>query len=172
MNVSKLQRGYAALRLGRFSQPGMNYFLTLCLQRPQIGLTEEPLLEAVFTEVRRLEDSADWTVRTAVVMPDHVHLLAVLGRETSLSGTLRFFKGRLAIAFRDYGLSWQPSFYDHRLRLAEEVLPTFRYIFLNPYLAGLIHVDEKWPGYFCAEQDWEWFKDLTSEAKPFPEWLL
>jgi hypothetical protein len=43
---------------------------------------------------------------------------------------------------------------------------------LNPYHEGLIGAGEKWPGYFCSKQDWEWFKDLTSEETPFPEWLL
>jgi putative transposase len=171
-SASKIQRGYPALRLGRFSQPGANYFLTLCLQRPKIGLTREPVLGEIFSEIRHLEDNGLWAARTAVVMPDHIHLLATLGREKDLSETLRFFKGRLAVAFRNYGLRWQPSFYDHRLRSTTEVLPTFLYIFLNPYRAGLIHVDEKWPGYFCAKDDWEWFKDVTSDERPFPEWLL
>jgi len=32
--MSGLDHGYAALRRGRLSVPGVNYFLTLCAQRP------------------------------------------------------------------------------------------------------------------------------------------
>jgi putative transposase len=172
MNDSRIRRGYGALRIGRFSISDATYFLTICLQRPQTGLSNEALLAKILAEIHRLGESAHWTMRTGVVMPDHMHLLPVLGRQEDLSQTIRLFKGRLAIALRGFGLSWQPSFYDHRLRSTQEVLPTFRYIFLNPYHEGLIGAGEKWPGHFCAKQDWEWFKDLTSEEMPFPEWLL
>ena len=26
-------------------------------------------------------------------------------------------------------------------------------------------------GYYCAEEDWEWFQSLTDSGTPFPEWL-
>jgi REP element-mobilizing transposase RayT len=171
VNASKTLRGYGALRFGRTSEHGSDYFLTLCLQRPQTGLTSDHLLGKIFAEINRLEDSAYWAMRTAVVMPDHVHLLTTLGKETGLSATLRLFKGRLTAAFRGYGLRWQPSFYDHHLRSTDEILPTFQYIFLNPYKAGLIGADKKWPGHFCGKDDWIWFKSLTADAQPFPEWL-
>jgi hypothetical protein len=74
-------------------------------------------------------------------------------------------------ALRRSGLKWQDGFYEHRLREAEDVLPVFLYIYLNPYRAGLIPTDQTWPGYYCAPDDWKWFGHQTANAMPQPEWL-
>jgi hypothetical protein len=47
----------------------------------------------------------------------------------------------------------------------------FRYVFLNPYRAGLLGPADKWHGYYCDAEDWAWFAPLTSRECPFPEWL-
>lgn len=104
-------------------------------------------------------------------MPDHLHLLATLGHKTSLSDAVRKFKGPLSTELRAHHAKWQPSFYDHRLRDNEDVLPVFLYIYLNPYRAGLCASGEKWPGYICNPEDWAWFGDLTNRSCPEPEWL-
>jgi REP element-mobilizing transposase RayT len=104
-------------------------------------------------------------------MPDHLHLLVTLGGGAELSAAVRLFKGRLAPLLRDHTTRWQPSFYDHRLRADDDRLPVFLYIFLNPYRAELLPADKIWPGYFCADSDWEWFGPLTQESCPEPPWL-
>ena len=104
-------------------------------------------------------------------MPDHVHLLVTLGIQSSLADALRQLKGPLTPVLRRHDLSWQEDFYDHRLRSTDELLPTFLYIFLNPYRAGLITPEQTWPWYTCAPEDWEWFGGLTKESRPFVEWL-
>jgi hypothetical protein len=73
--------------------------------------------------------------------------------------------------FRTHRLKWQENYYDHHLRPREKLLPIFLYVFLNPYRAGLLRSNEKWPWYECSEDDWAWFGSLTNEACPFPEWL-
>ena len=104
-------------------------------------------------------------------MPDHLHLLVTLTSTHQLSDCIRLFKGPLTPLLRSQGAAWQPSFYDHRLRHEEELLPAFLYIFLNPYRAGLAAREAMWPGYYCSPQDWEWFSPLTGESLPEPEWL-
>jgi putative transposase len=167
----EIYRGYGALRIGRWSQTGDDYFLTGCLNRPHTGLTSDPLAGAVQAQLRELEVSDHWLVRTSVLMPDHLHLLVTLRQRGSLSATMRLFKGPLTPKLRKHGLRWQENFYDHRLRSIEELWPTFLYIFLNPYRAGLVETGQKWPWYYCAPEDWEWFGGLTNESLPFPEWL-
>lgn len=120
---------------------------------------------------QRLQDERLWQIRTAVIMPDHVHLLVGLGPESGLPACVRLFKGRVAPALRSHGLKWQEGFYEHRLREAEDVLPVFLYIYLNPYRAGLISADRTWPGYYCAPEDWNWFGGMTDNAVPQSEWL-
>jgi len=166
-----IHRGYGALRVGRWSQAGSDYFLTGCLQRPATGLTCEPLATAVQVRLHELETAGHWKLRTSVLMPDHFHLLVTLGPQGSLSEAVRAFKGPLAPALRQHGIGWQKNFYDHRLRADDEGLPTFLYIFMNPYRANMIPTGEQWSWYYCAPEDWKWFGRMTSESLPFPEWL-
>jgi REP element-mobilizing transposase RayT len=104
-------------------------------------------------------------------MPDHFHFLITLGPHGDLAEAMRQFKGPLAPLLRKQGVRWQKSFYDHHLRDDDDRLPVFLYIFLNPYRADLAAVGEKWPRYYCAPEDWEWFGGMTNESHPFPEWL-
>lgn len=167
----KQLRGYGELLIGRWSHAHATYFLTGRLRGRGSGLTEEPVASAVRGKLHELEAERAWTLRTFVLMPDHFHLVVTLGEMGSLSDAMRSFKGPLAPVLRSQGIAWQTGFYDHRLRSPEELLPTFRYIYLNPYRAGLIATGEKWPWYFCASEDWAWFGDLTDDGQPFPEWL-
>ena len=164
-------KGYGALRRGRYSAPDTDYFLTICLQRPSQGFLHADLQASCLTELRRLETNGIWTARSAVVMPDHLHLLVTLGSDTELSAAVRLFKGRLSPALRRHGTRWQPSFFDHRLRAGDDLLPVFLYVFLNPYRANLVPADKTWPGYYCAESDWAWFGQMTRESCPEPAWL-
>jgi REP element-mobilizing transposase RayT len=164
-------KGYGALRRGRYSAPDAEYFLTICLQRPSCTLSAGALPARCFDEMLRLERDGHWTVRSAVAMPDHLHLLVTLGSATDLSATVRLFKGRLSPVLRRFGARWQPGFFDHRLRVDDDRLPVFLYIFLNPYRADLVAADKPWPGYYCAESDWVWFGALTRESCLEPAWL-
>ncbi|MDB6113889.1 MAG: Transposase like protein, partial [Lacunisphaera sp.] len=107
----------------------------------------------------QLETEGVWKVRCIVIMPDHLHLVVALGENRSLSAGVRLFKGRLTPALRNTGAQWQAGFYDHRVRTADDLLPIFLYIFLNPYRANLCPLDRLWNGYFCCPEDWAWFRD-------------
>lgn len=119
----------------------------------------------------RLEAESIWSVRTWAVMPDHVHVLFVLGPTATLEACMRLFKGRLSPALRSHQLSWQDGCFEQRMRADEDRLPVFLYIFLNPYRANLLPTSERWPGSFCAPVDWSWFADVTNSSAPFPTWL-
>ncbi len=129
------------------------------------------VLSGLLATGQQLDSEAVWHLRTTVVMPDHIHLLVSLGDTAELTGAVRLFKGRLAPVLRRSALSWQKAYFDHRLRPDEDVLPLFLYIFLNPYRARLLDGTERWPGYYCCEEDWKWFEPLTNASVPFPEWL-
>lgn len=164
-------RGHEALRRGRWAVSGAEYFITLCTRGREQGLTESMVLVRVLAEMQRLEAEGVWHVHTAVVMPDHVHLLVTIVESTGLAGAVRLFKGRLAPGLRKNGLCWQQAYFDHRMRSAEDRLPVLLYIYLNPYRAGLLPQNERWPGYYCSDEGWAWFGALTNDAAPMPEWL-
>jgi hypothetical protein len=35
----------------------------------------------------------------------------------------------------------------------------------------LIQPIDRWPHFYCCEEDSEWFDGLTDDGQPFPEWL-
>lgn len=163
--------GYAALRRFRHSAQHAEYFLTFNLRERDGTSRLHELKQEVFAQAFRLEAEGSWLVRTMVAMPDHLHLLVALLGEIELSEFVRSLKGRLTPVLRRNALHWQDGFYDRKLREHDDRLPVFLYIFLNPYRAGLIERTEKWPAYYCRAEDWAWFKELTDEDRPMPEWL-
>lgn len=163
--------GYASLRRFRESKAGATYFVTANLSERGSGLEAPVLTKLIVQQWQKLETDGSWSVRTAVVMPDHIHLFAQLIGDGSLAKCLRLLKGRVSPALRIRGLKWQEGFYEHRLRESEHVLPVFLYIYLNPYRAGLLSTEQTWSGYYCMPEDWKWFGEMTRDAVPQPEWL-
>ncbi len=151
--------------------PGSDYFLTVCLQRPSTTLGDPEVRQGCLTEILRLENEQAWTLRCAVIMPDHIHLLVTLRSNDGLSSAMRLLKGRLTPLLRKHQASWQENFYDHCLRPEEDLLPVFLYLFLNPYRKKLISTDQRWAGYYCSADNWTWFGSLTRESCPEPDWL-
>jgi putative transposase len=164
-------KGFGALRKGRYSSPEADYFITICLQRPSAALTDVFVSERCWNEIKHLETTGALTLRCAVIMPDHLHLLITLGHAMGLSSVIRLLKGRMASTLRRHLAAWQPGFYDHRFQPGDDLLPVFLYIFLNPYRKNLISPDQIWCGYSCSPSDWVWFKTLTRESRPEPTWL-
>lgn len=165
-------RGQNALRRYRFSQANVSYFITLCTLDRASRLAEPVVFDGLLNLLLALEKDGVLHVRCLTLMPDHLHMVVRLGETTSLSETMRLFKGRSSVLLRAHGLTWQRGgFYDHRLRPDEPVGPVFRYIFLNPYRKGLLRTEVAWPFFFCSPEDWSWFQHETRAGAPFPEWL-
>lgn len=162
-------KGHAALRRGRWSSSGATYFLTMCTEGRKSGLDHHDLSSALLLHARA--EDADWHVRTAVVMPDHLHLMIELGRALDLPAAVRRFKGRTSVLLRAHELHWPRGCFDHRMRAAEDLLPVFQYIYLNPWHAGLLKDRQTWAGYFCAKEDWSWFGEIAESSCILPQWL-
>ena len=94
-----------------------------------------------------------------------------LGEKLTFSQVMGRFKAKTRRPIFEYGLLWQQNVFEHRLRPDEKVLPVLHYIFMNPYRKGLIGTDERWPGFFCGEDDWQWFQAHLQHELPYPEWL-
>jgi putative transposase len=167
----KRDTGPNALRRGRTSLPGANYFITAC------AIPREPVLRAtvataILRALREPERQSIWRLRCGTIMPDHIHCLIELGSIHSLPRAVGRFKALTKTIMIRAAASWQENFYDHRLRPNESAEPVIRYIFMNPYAAGLIPADEKWPWFYCCHEDWTWFSGLTDSGQPYPEWLV
>jgi REP element-mobilizing transposase RayT len=165
-------KGHAALRRGRLSQPGAEYFLTICAADGPNGLATPLVAGAILHEAKAMAVDGTWTLRCVVVMPDHLHLAMMLGPRLPLEKTVQRLKAKTAAALRSGGLEWERGFFDRKLRPDDKRLPVFRYIYLNPYRAALLPESEKWPYYYCLEDDWLWFQQSLDEDLPYPEWLV
>ena len=156
------------------SIPGGEYFLTVCTNDRRAGLTTLLTAEGILTEMRVMDADATWQLRCAVVMPDYVHLLMILGERLTLGKCVSRLKSKTSAAVRAARpeVEWERDFFDRHIRVEEDRLSLFLYIYLNPYRAGLCERAARWPWYYCRDEDWSWFKDYLHEDRPVPEWLM
>lgn len=166
-------KGHAALRRGRWSGAGAEYFLTLCTAGRNPGLIGADCIAAIMTEASFMERDGTWRLRCLVMMPDHIHLLVVLGGRLALGKAVARLKAKTTTGRRRAhpDLKWARDFFDHRVRADEDHLSLFLCIFLNPYRAQLCVLSESWPGYHCSDEDWRWFRHELDNERPPPEWL-
>ena len=169
MAATTRKPGYSALRKGRVDIKGARYFLTITVHRPvpqnSPGLNAQELESSILYQAQAIEI---WNLTSIVVMPDHLHLLVTL-TESNLSAAVRSVKGNLTPVLRDNHLKWQPGFYDHRLRPDDKTSGVIRYMWLNPYRAGLCPANEPWNGWWCTAEAQKWLGDPKTGAPP-PEW--
>lgn len=118
------------------------YFVTICVRGRQRVLANDPAFAAFQRAVTRL---AGWSVLAAVVMPDHLHLLAAPADRAQAVGNL---SGALKRWMRqDLQASWQwlPGSFDRLLRSQESAAEKWEYIRENPIRTGLVEAWQDWP---------------------------
>jgi putative transposase len=164
-------KGHAALRRGRVSTPDATYFLTVCTDRRATGLTDPEVAAKILGEMQAAQTDDVWSVRCAVIKPDHVPLLIELGPRLPLGKAVSRLKAKTSAVLRGKGLAWERDFFDHRLRARDDVLDVFLYIYLNPYRASLCRRDEAWPWFYCRPDARAWFREYLDTDRPPPEWL-
>ena len=165
-------RQTADLRKGRISLAGARYFITICAQRPERRLVLPATAEAVSGILARIEKDGDATFLASTIMPDHLHLLALLTGRLSMSRMVGKLKALTEPVLRVGGLRWQENFFEHRLRPEDRAGDYARYIFLNPYRAGLIRQNEEWPWWRRSpEQGFDFLPMLDEGRFPPVAWL-
>jgi putative transposase len=91
-------------------------------------------------------EKKEYLLHEFVIMPNHFHLLLTPMR--TLERAMQCIKGGFSYrAKREMGISyqfWQTSFYDRRVRSAEEYRNFRRYIHLNPVKKHLCVKPEEW----------------------------
>ncbi|MFT6917144.1 MAG: putative transposase [Motiliproteus sp.] len=134
---------YNRLRNGRHSEPGREYFIT-CVTHNRIRVFNNlSSARLVIQQLRRLDQDNHLRSQAWVLMPDHIHILATLGNDCSLSECIQQLKGcSTRIINGQQGAQhrslWQQGFYDRALRHEEDRLAIAHYIVANPLRAGLV----------------------------------
>jgi putative transposase len=81
-----------------------------------------------------------------VIMPDHLHFVASLGRKEELSRLMHSLKSYTAKeinkSLSTKGKVWQRGYYSHGIRNERDMEEKIRYIALNPMRAGLSETAE------------------------------
>jgi putative transposase len=125
------------------------YFITIgCKQRGRNQLAHPDVAKALFETVQHRNDTGVWYVHVAMLMPDHLHMLASFPETGKRMQTI-ISKWKEWTA-KTIGISWHRDFFEHRLRQDESFRQKADYILANPVRAGLVTKQEAWPYAFIA----------------------
>jgi putative transposase len=93
--------------------------------------------------------AGEFELHDFVLMPDHVHLLMTLPKDTTIEKAMQLIKGGFSYRLkRDYGFQgevWQRGFSELRINDLEGWLQCSEYIRQNPVKAGLADSPEQYP---------------------------
>lgn len=137
--------------LPHWQQPGSVYFITWRLNGEEILSSEE---RTIILKSLLYWDKVKWTVHAAVVMPNHIHVIAQPltlpeGGAFNLSEIIRSVKtysARIINAQRGaQGTFWQDERYDRIIRDEAELLQKWQYLRNNPVEWGLASTPENYP---------------------------
>jgi putative transposase len=149
LSASALPRRKPRPRMGSFDYRGpYAYHIILLTQGRAPHFTDRSLGRHCVQHLRHTADRLGFRLLAFSLMPDHLHAL-VLGRHDA-ADLIRFvqrFKQVTAFDLRrETGLRlWQQSFYDHTLRVEEDLTNVAAYILGNPVRAGLAAQPDEYP---------------------------
>ncbi len=132
-------------------------FLTICTYQ---RLTIPEPLRTMILDCCLRQHTTMYELHTAVVMPDHVHLLLTPRRDGegwpySIPDIGRAIKGpsakALNRALNRQGRAWQEECFDHVLRSDESLTEKIAYILNNPVRAGIVQRRDNY--------EWAWDGD-------------
>ncbi len=139
--------------LPHWQMGGSTYFITFKTNKLELALpTRKIALDACL-----YFNGQRYTLWTAVVMPDHVHLLLSPSKKDinswwSLSSILHSIKSFTANKINKIlnrrGTVWQDESYDRIIRNEKEFIEKWNYIRKNPLRKGLCDWPEEWDGFF------------------------
>jgi putative transposase len=118
------------------------YFITFCVAGRLPVLADDQTFAAFRTAVGA---ASSWNVIAAILMPDHVHLLAAPTERELSPGALSAFlkRGIRRVVAAEW--QWQPGCFDRLLRRDESAQEKWLYMLENPVRAGLVERVEDWP---------------------------
>ena len=124
---------------------GARHFITInCRDRSTPHLLQGHVATQLLEGARFYEQIGRWYVWLAVIMPDHLHLIATFDLRRGIKPIVKAWKGYHATRL---GIEWQSDFFEHRLRNDQEYDEKAHYVRMNPVRAGLAKMPEEWPHY-------------------------
>ena len=136
-----INRKKIRLPKGVYAQRGAFFHIVGCCNNKRRIFEKKRYAELVY---RTLTSGSfkDMTDASAfLIMPDHVHLLlGVIDKNlVEVIGSWKSYTTNLLHGNGCRGKIWQRSFWDHGIRINEDLINTTKYILNNPVRAGLVH---------------------------------
>ena len=162
-------RGTQKLRDGRESIAGGTYFVTMCVANRAESFSDELSAVRIVSVMEKSDREGDTTLLALVVMADHIHWLFKLGSRLTFDRVIAKTKtlGRAP----DSPWRWQTNVFEHRLRQGDDAENFAFYMFMNPYRAGIISHEARWP-WWCGPSTFKWAfeQHLENTHGIPPEW--
>jgi putative transposase len=149
------------------------YFVTICCFDRCPVFSDQSACSWLLDLLRTESTARNFAIHAYCIMPDHIHFLAEgLPPSSDLAIFVKSFKIKTARAYLKNAPHplWQKKFFDHILRLHEQIEPVAHYIWMNPVRKGLTRVVGEYPfaGSFtkmCARMPSpSWSPPRTSKA--------
>lgn len=122
---------------------GAEFLITVnCATRGQEPLTSVTMAAALMESARNYHDQLHWHIHYMLLMPDHWHALMSFPHSSYMTKTVAQWKRDTA---QILGIRWQPGFFDHRLRNAQEAMAQEHHIRHNPVRKKLCQTPDEWP---------------------------
>jgi REP element-mobilizing transposase RayT len=148
----KPRKGSNLLRKGRASIKNQHYLITSTVYEKKPLFNQAGAAKIVLESLHWLEDRGKIILDAAVVMPDHLHLVAGL-KHGSLSRIMHSLKSYTAQEINNLlqkeGPFWQSHYHDHAVRQDEDLHSVVIYVLHNPVRAGLINDFHDYPFWYC-----------------------
>jgi len=135
------------LRKGRYSECNRIYHITASTHNRHPWFNNLICGRIIVKTLQKAQ--IDTKTLAYVIMPDHMHWLMQLKKDTGISKVVKNIKGKSAIEINQHlgrkGSIWQNGFYDHAIRKDEQIINIARYIIANPVRAGLVSSVREYP---------------------------
>jgi len=129
------------LRKGRFSAPGLVYFITSNVAHKRPLLLPEGR-EIVIASLKWARDNGRIWLLGYVIMDDHFHCLYMLREGHSLSKVMNNLKRHVSrqinLQSQVLGQFWQEGYHDHAIRDLDDFWHHFHYMHNNPVRRGWV----------------------------------
>jgi REP element-mobilizing transposase RayT len=132
-----------------YATTGYSYFVTIRAKSGTAPFTNPRLAREVMASLHWLRAHRQVSLYAYCLMPDHLHLLLQLGTSDQTLGTvigaLKRYTTRQSWLLGTQGALWQPRFYDHIVRRAEDASQIAANILANPMRTGLVEDEATYP---------------------------
>ena len=140
------------LRKGRRSLANQYYLITTQTYLREPLFLDEGLSQIVMDALKWLDQNGYFFLDTAVIMPEHIHVLCQLkdGSLEKVTHKLKSFTSKqIGRLISRQGPVWQSGYHDHAVRKDEDMNKIRLYCLNNPVRAQIVADFRDYPHWYC-----------------------